>query len=219
MFAFDWFDAVYVISLPDAAERRAAITQQLQSVGIHDWEFVYAEPPAAGFTMSNMRRNPRAEFGCNLSHARAILESVACGALRSLCVEDDIVFLPGAIERLTATIGELPPVWDVLYLGGHPREPVTRYSEHLVRVGRWSCAEAYALNGLAVDRLLDYWLNRIGQPHAMFDFILGEFAAANHGYCVYPPITAQAVGYSTIGGKVDDKRELVERGWANNLPA
>ena len=64
---------------------------------------------------------------------------------------------------------------------------------------------------------LDFWLDRVGQPNAMYDLVLGEFAAAHHGYCTYPLLTEQPPGWSAIGNKVDDKRQLVERGWQNNL--
>jgi hypothetical protein len=52
----------------------------------------------------------------------------------------------------------------------------------------------------------------------MFDIILGEFAAQGGGYALYPTMTHQPPGYSQIGLKHDDKRDLIERGWKSNLP-
>ena len=52
----------------------------------------------------------------------------------------------------------------------------------------------------------------------MFDFILGEFAArTGSAYCVYPSISYQPDGWSYIGTKTDSKRDLIQRGWDNNL--
>jgi hypothetical protein len=89
-------------------------------------------------------------------------------------------------------------------------------SDHLVKVGRFSFAESYALNRHALSEFFDFWCDRIGQPQAMYDRILGEFAQENNAYCVYPPITEQPPGYSFITNEEDDKSALVQRGWATN---
>lgn len=161
--------------------------------------------------MNNMRRNPAAEFGVNLSHIKAVVHAIADGAERPLFLEDDVEFIGEPV------LDGLPLDYDVLYLGGHPRSPVKRYSDHLVRVGTFSFAEAYSLSRKALVPFYDYWCDRIGQPQAMYDFILGEFASKNYGYAVYPAVTRQVTGISQVSGKVDEKAHLVERGWQNNL--
>lgn len=191
----DYFDKTYVIHLPVRETKLAG-------------EMVYATPPSKGFTMSNMRRNPAAEFGVNLSHIKAIVRAMNDKAERPLFLEDDV--------EIVGSLPELPSYYDVLYLGGHPREPVKRAGNNLVRVGKFSFAESYSISRKALVPFFEFWCNRIGQPDAMYDFILGEFAAANIGYAVYPPITKQS-GDSLVAGRRDDKRELVERGWKNNL--
>ena len=220
MTSFEHFDGVYCIHLPNE-DRREKIEAELDRVGIHDVTFIHAKPPQNGFTMSNMRRNPGAEFGANLSHLKAIIRAMHDGCRRPLFIEDDIVFLPGAAERLQAAWDELPADWDVLYLGGHPRgktPQASRYSEHLARVGTFSFAEAYSINGIFNLRgLFDAWCDRIGYEQAMWDFILGEYCASHHGYCVYPVITEQPPGWSQIGNKQDDKRHCIRSGWANHL--
>lgn len=209
------FDRLYIVHLPNKA-RRAAMDDQLAQLGL-EATYLHARPAAVGF--NNFRRNPRAEFGCGTSHAKCVLRALADGAERPLIIEDDVVFLPGALERLARSAQELPEDWDIVYLGGHPRADVTRHSASLVKVGPFSFAEAYILARKALRPLLDYWLDRVGQPDAMFDFVLGEFAAANRGFCVHPTITEQAVGPSQIGGPKDNKAPLVARAWAKHLAA
>ena len=103
-------------------------------------------------------------------------------------------------------------------MGGHPCEPVKKVSDNLVKVARFSFAESYAINRPALENFMDYWLDSIGQPQAMYDFILSRFATANNGYCVYPVLTNQPIGaYSHISKTNDDKHDLVRRGWENNL--
>lgn len=209
--SWDYFDRVYCIHLPND-QRRVKMDAQFERVGIHHVEYVHAVPPAAGFHMSNMRRNPRYEFGCSLSHIKAIKCAIVDGAERPLFVEDDIEFQQP--ERWPQALQELPE-WDVLYFGGHPRGPAEMVGKHLAKVSTFSFAEAYALS--RPDRFLDFWLDNAGQPDAMFDLILGRYAATGDSFCIYPLMTKQPVGYSLIGGKVDDKSRCLEKGWRTNL--
>jgi GR25 family glycosyltransferase involved in LPS biosynthesis len=213
--SFETFDRVYVIHLPNPARRRAMEAELAR------WSlsatFVHAKPPVGAFTMSNMRRAPLGEFGANASHLKAITQAALDGAARPLFLEDDVVFREDAAERFERAERALPSDWDVLYLGGHPRERVTPVGEGLCRVRTFSCAEAYALRGPALLRFIKFWCDRITQPNAMFDFILGEFAAANRGYAVHPVLTDQVAGVSQISHQYDDKRPLVQRGWTSNL--
>ena len=209
------FDAVYVIHLPDA-KRKRHIDGELAKAGLSA-TFIHAAPPAPDFTMSNMRRNPRGEFGCGMSHIKAIAHALASGARCPLFLEDDIRWRVDGLSRLRAAYDELPADWDVLYLGGHPREACEMVSPHLARVGKFSFAEAYCIAGHAIPAFLAYWCDRIGQHYAMIDFILGEFAALNNGFAVYPTVTEQVPGWSEIGQKDEDKSGLIERGWRKNL--
>jgi len=209
---FHWFDQIFVISHP-ITKREEGMRERLSEIGI-DWaKFVYAERPE-GLQMSNMRRNPTTEFGCNLSQIKAVVNGMY--AKRPLFLEDDVEFHPNAPEILEKAIKSLPDDWNVLYLGGHPCDPVIRVSDSLVKVGRFSFAESYAINGPAMGKFFDYWCDRIGRPNAMYDRILGEFARDNASYCVFPPITSQPAGFSFIANKHDDKADLVRRGWENN---
>jgi GR25 family glycosyltransferase involved in LPS biosynthesis len=209
-----YFDKVYCIHLPNA-ERRKAMDAEFARVGIKDVTYVHADAPPAGFTMSNMRRNPRAEFGVSLSHIKAIVQAIDDRAIYPLFVEDDVTFNlrqhAGFYNRIVSQW------WDVLYLGGHPREPVVKHVDGLVKVGKFSCAEAYSIRNVMLVPFVNYWLDRCSKPNAMFDFILGEFAANYQSFCVYPTITEQRQVVSHVSGTVDDKRELIARGWKNNL--
>ena len=202
---------VYVISLPNE-ERRQHIAAELARIGMDKVKYVHAPEPVRGFQCSNMRRNPRGEFGCSLSHLKAIATAISDHAYAALFVEDDVVF-----DRLPAF--KFPIDWNIAYLGGHPRSPVTRVSDELVKVGTFSCAEAYVMHYRSMREFIKFWCDRAGQSNAMFDIILGEFAAQGGGYAYYPTVTHQPVGWSQIGQKVDDKSGCIEKGWRTNLAA
>jgi len=212
----DYFDRVYCIHLPDQG-RRDKIQQEFEKVGIADVKYVYAQRPKPKFHMTNMRRAPAAEFAVNLSQIKAVAHAISDGAKRPVFFEDDVLFRDDANQILAQALKALPEDWDVLYMGGHPCDDVKKLSDNLVKVGRFSFAESYAINRHALVPYLDYWLDRIGHANAMYDRILGEFARDNNGYCVYPVLTHQPVGYSHISDRNDDKRDLVKRGWAAHL--
>lgn len=186
---------------------------QLQALG---WTATYLHARTPVGSYPNFRRNPAAEFGCSLSHVKCVVRALADGARCPLFLEDDVVI--GDADRIAEALAELPQDWDVLYLGGHPRSDTRRHSANLVRVGTFSFAEAYVLNGKAVRPFLDFWLDRVGQPAAMYDLVLGEFAAQSNGFCVFPTVTAQPAGRSQISRKVEDKSNLVTRAWAKHAP-
>lgn len=208
---------VYVIHLPDE-NRKAHISAELAKAGFDNVTYVHAREPFDGFTCNNMRRNPRGEFGCALSHIKAINIALSDNIKPyALFVEDDIEFI-----RDIPALEDFPPYWDIVYLGGHPRGPMERdkYRPQFCNVmAGFSCAEAYMMHECAMRAFLRFWCDRAGQKDAMFDIILGEFAASVMGYALYPVVTRQPAGWSHIGQKVDDKSHLIEKGWRENLVA
>jgi hypothetical protein len=189
------FDRVYVINLPP---RETTL----------EGTKVYAKPPYDGFKMNNMRRNARAEFGVNLSHIKAVVRAIHDGAERPLFLEDDVEFI--------GEIPSLPLDFDVLYLGGHPRSPTRPYSDGVVRVGTFSFAEAYSLSRKALLPFYEFWCDRIGQRQAMYDFILGEYAAKTTSYACHPVVTRQRDVVSHVSGEHDPKGHLIAKGWQQN---
>ena len=213
---FNWFDSCYVLSDPITA-RLDACRERLTTVGIYGPIFDYAKA-CPSLQMNNMRRNPAVEFAVNLGHIKNIVSAIGAGCRRPVFFEDDVDFPKHAEATLGYAIAELPASWSVLYLGGHPREPIERYSEHLVTAKTWSCAEGYAISLRHLPRFFDFWCDHISRKNAMFDFILGEYAKSTGlAYAVSPSVTYQPDGWSFIGTKTDSKSDLIQRGWDNNL--
>jgi len=209
---------VYCIHLPND-ERRKHIEVELARVGFTDITYIHAQEPVKDYTSNNFRRNPRNELGCSLSHIKAISLAISEGHDEALFVEDDIVFSDGAWNRLGNALDQLEQDYSVLYLGGHPRGPMEKLSWiDLYQLKQaFACTEGYCMSRRAMHEFLQFWCDRAGQKNSMIDFILGEFAGQNKGYAFYPTMTNQQVGWSVIGKKVDDKRDLIERGWKNNI--
>jgi GR25 family glycosyltransferase involved in LPS biosynthesis len=208
-----YFDKLYCIHYPDPERKRFA-DEEFKKTGMEP-QYVHAKRPMMGFTMSNMRRAPKFEFACNLSHIKAVAKSF--NDKNPIFFEDDVVFGKAWKRRLDEAMSILPPDWDLLYMGGHPREEVERVAGDLYRVKTFSFAEAYAFNNGAQRRFHDFWCDEIGSDQAMYDFILGRFAAANNAYAIYPTITMQRICHSHIQNRNQDKSGLVLRGWSTNI--
>lgn len=208
-----YFDGAYCVHYPNP-DRREAVEKQFQMVGVAP-EYIYARRPWHKFDVTNMRRNPPIEFACNMSHLKAVMASF--DDKRPVIFEDDVIFSPAWEKQLDDAFAVLPDDWDLLYFGGHPREKVHGIGNNVYRVKTFSCAEGYAFNNGAQRRFAQFWCDRIAKEKGMYDFILGDFAAENNAYAVYPTITRQADGYSEIAGRNDEKGALIERGWISNL--
>lgn len=209
---FDIFDKSYCIHLPNP-KRMKLIQKQFQKVGIRDTRFVHADPPDAGFKMSNFVRSPPGEFGCNLSQIKAIVHAIADAAQIPIFFEDDINFHKDAVSILESALNDIPDDWEVLYLGGHPRGPYHQVGNHLVKMSKMSFGDAYCLKRGSLLSFFDYWCNRISKKKAAYDMILGDFVESRKGYAVYPMICEQYVGVSQITNKVEDKTVYTNRGW------
>jgi GR25 family glycosyltransferase involved in LPS biosynthesis len=220
---FDFFDYIYCIHLPHEVERKKYIQEQFTKVGITDRvKFIHAEPPPKNFTMNNMRRAPRGEFGVNLSQIKAVVHAIHDQAKTPLFFEDDIEFHPNTFNVLTEVFTELPNDWNVLYMGGHPRgkkkgKPPKIHSKNLIQVQMHSFADAYSIRGTTLVEFFDEWCNRIAQPNAMYDIILGDFIDKKKAFCVYPLLCRQRATKSAISGKYEDKNDLLRRAWKDNL--
>lgn len=221
---FQTFDKVYCIHLPHETNRRALIEEQFNSVGILDRvTFIHAVPPPKNFAMSNMQsRGAAGNIGVNLSQIKAIVHAISDGAQQPIFFEDDVIFNINAANMLSTALAELPTDWEMIYMGGHPRGPLNmsrakKFSSSLAKVQRYSFADAYSMNRICLLAFFDYWCNSITQEKAMYDILLGNFAATRKTYATYPIICTQRPGISSISLKHDDKSELIARGWATHL--
>ncbi len=126
-----WADRVFVITLPRATDRQSRIRERLAGL---DFRFSNGVDKASLDPAALLRdgvydesrtraayRHTRAmtlgEIGAALAHRHVYEETVANGWRRVVVLEDDAVPLDAALSRLPDALGELPPGWDLCYLG------------------------------------------------------------------------------------------------------
>jgi hypothetical protein len=106
---FDFFDAIYCISLDGETERWRQAREQFRQLGIarRVRRFAAVETPA------------NHQIGCALSHRAIVAQARLQGLSNVLVFEDDVRFTPTAVGDVKSSIAELRSrPWDTLYLGG-----------------------------------------------------------------------------------------------------
>ena len=209
MSAFDFFDVIFCINLPDSTDRWAAVQCEFDRVGILDRvERVWTPRPTT---------KPRGykwigQYGAVLSHCKALQLAIDLGANNVLIFEDDVVFEHKTPEKhLEQSLKELPPNWDMFYLGGNPRERMTQFSDRLYRTGRMRGAYSYAVNSKAMPVLLEQAIN----ANVPYDKSTEDFSKKSLSFAVHPYITIVAPGNSTIttGGWPEKSIQLLRDHW------
>lgn len=125
------FDRIFVVTLARAGERQAKMRERLEGLryAFHlgadkkDLDFAALERDGV-LDQARARRVHRrgremspGEVGCALSHRQLYEATVREGWERVLVFEDDIVPRADALAGLPAALAELPPSWDLCYLG------------------------------------------------------------------------------------------------------
>jgi GR25 family glycosyltransferase involved in LPS biosynthesis len=216
---FDFFDKIYCINLPESVNRKAKVSNVFTDLGIlNRVKFDSFTPrPSEGIELSNVKKACPGVFGVSLSNLKVMFDAANNGCKNLLVFEDDIklkseVFRSKSI--LALAINELPEDWDVLYLGGKPKDKVEKYSNNLVKVGHMVGAYAYAINGKSLILFLNRFISEINKyPH---DGTIGSYAAENNGFCVYPPIISTEPGISVLRNAFRDYEEDTNSFWKKN---
>jgi len=169
-----------VISLPSAKKRLSATVQAYKATG-----FEAEIQTVIGVDGMKLKRTesitiPPGDYGCLLSHKKCIELAKENKWPCVLIIENDVTFIDGFSERLKKAMSELPENWDMLWLGGLPREQNEPYSESLDRMfGSWGTygyvirdtMYLTVLNILSQEKLIysvDDYFGRIHGKHNSF---------------------------------------------------
>jgi glycosyl transferase, family 25 len=134
-----FFDRILVVTLARAQERQARVRQRLAGLPyefLEGFDKVHLDRAALAreglYDEATARRASRygrditlGHLGCSLSHRKIYEETVRNGWRRVLVFEDDVVPRPEALPTAAAALAELPPDWELVYLGYENFETVT----------------------------------------------------------------------------------------------
>lgn len=133
----EYFDKIFVVSIPRFADRHAKVSQNL--AGLHFDFFWGADKLQLGaenlqkeyddVRAKKLQRQGKGlndgEIACSLSHRMVYEQMIRNGWQRVLILEDDVLPLEENLQQLTVTLQELPPDWELVYLGYLKHEEVT----------------------------------------------------------------------------------------------
>ena len=134
-----YFDKILVVSVPRFTDRHEKVKQQLQGLSFEffwgadklqlDPETVktngtYDEPRARQLQRQGKVLN-LGEVACSLSHRNLYATMVEQQWKKILILEDDVLPLADNMAHLPEALQELPPDWELVYLGYLKHEHVT----------------------------------------------------------------------------------------------
>lgn len=138
-FLENYFDKIFVITLERAKERQDQVKKQLAGLSFEffygtdklqlDWDQVNQHHVYDDKTARKLNRHGKGmilgHIACALSHRRLYEHVLEKNYKRLLIFEDDVVPLFENLHLMPAAINELPPDWEMLYLGYAKNEIAT----------------------------------------------------------------------------------------------
>lgn len=118
-----------------------------------------------------------------------------------LVLEDDVVF-NRPITALQNAYSDLPGDWDMLYLGGNPNRPQSRYSTWLYRANGILTTHAILYSAKMTQWLADNMEvpDVVDRQNTIDVWFAKEIQPKFNCFIAYPQIAGQRFGYSDICG-------------------
>ena len=155
------FERVYCVNLSWRDDRWASFTSHYPTclppvIRLNAIDRKRVKPP-------DWYKAGKGAWGCYRSHLRIIEECLNDVVGSVLILEDDVVFSHDFEDRAPAIVSELPPQWDMLYLGGnllrkHIQAPV-QVTSNLWRPYNVNSTFAYAVNGTYLQTVYHHLLS------------------------------------------------------------
>jgi glycosyl transferase, family 25 len=138
-FVARYFDRVFVVSVPRFKERHIQLQKTLEGLNFEFFwgtdkqtlhrDALIAENMYDGAAAKKNQRHGKTlnegEIACSLSHRSIYAAMIQNNWQRVLILEDDVLPVFSKLELLPRAMKELPPDWDLVYLGYLKHEQVT----------------------------------------------------------------------------------------------
>lgn len=209
-----WFDHIFVINCAHRPDRLREFWEEINSKKLADPAAITVFPAIIGDYTSHPAGwgGGNGAWGCLKSHI-SIMETLLhkrtdTGELSwksALILEDDVFFLPGALENLQKLMLEVPRNWGQVYLGGQNRKPITTMeSPNVIQCHSVNRTHAYAVSSGHLKKIychVSYMADYHSNKH--IDHQL-ELAHQRGDWDVYGPprwICGQRASTSNVSGQ------------------
>jgi glycosyl transferase, family 25 len=134
-----YFDKILVVSVPRFTDRHEKIRQELDGLSFEFFwgadklqldlektkqDGTYDEEKARQLQRQGKALNA-GEIACSLSHRMVYQEALKQNWKKLLILEDDVIAVTGQLNHLQTALKQLPPDWELVYLGYLKYEEVT----------------------------------------------------------------------------------------------
>jgi len=193
-------DKVFCVNLDRREDRWAAFQSRDWPWPVERFSAVDGHlcPPPRWFTTGG------GAWGCLQSHLRLYERILQSDWNRVLILEDDAEPLKGWASKIPLVWEDLPPSWEMLYLGGQhlqrDSKPPARITNNLVRVFNCQRTHAYMVNrkgALNIYKRLTSQLPHWERAHHI-DWYLGKWHPEMQAYASYPFVIGQSLSPSDI---------------------
>ena len=161
----EFVDRVYIINLPERADRRANTLGELRYLGFPaddpKIEIPFAPRPADANEFAS-----RGVHGNFLSHLSIVKDAREKGYRRIMVLEDDAIFSKRMVrtqKAITETLLSKP--WDLCFLGHSLKEEIAHAPDGLVESrGEFMWMHCFLVNHTVYDRLIAYLEETLVRP-------------------------------------------------------
>lgn len=198
------FNGIFFINLSERTDRLERIQARLHEVGIYAQRF-------EGIKVSKDRVPPDWTaatncYGCALSHLSIYDKSLKTEIEKPVLIfEDDAVFCDDFINNFEDCLCDLPPDWQIFYLGCNNLEPPSPITDKIAKVRKAYTTHAYAIKPEAMRQVLNHPRSYKDAP----DVVLSYLQELLPTYCCTPSLVTQEAGYSDILERYDDYSTVI----------
>ena len=191
----DFIDKIYVITVEGFTERHEHIEYQLSKHNI-EAEILYNVKPTKGRAqMAN------GQYGCHLSHKRAIKSFIDSKKDTCLILEDDVVFCENFTERFIdfyEKFQELKKPYNAIALGYDIQSSIQEHQkieDGIYKLRHCWAGQSYILNRVSAQKLYGLYARKIW----IADWYLAKDFVKTFGiYAPYPAMTKQALFSTSV---------------------
>lgn len=189
----DYFDFTFCINLLSRPDKREESSKEFIKHGL---DVVFYE----AINGDNIRYSgpiKKGNIGCSMSHRAVIKLARYRDDETVLIFEDDVAFDDDLNTKFYDWIKEVPPDWDMLYLGGNHNTKSTasqKISEHVLSITNTYTTHAYALRKTVYDMII----TRLENIDLEVDVMYAEIQKQCKAYCFTPRLAWQRPGISDI---------------------
>lgn len=182
----EFFDKVFIISLPESYDRRKLIEGEMKEHGI-EYEIFEATKDEVGF------------IGLLKTIKKLFTECLEKGYQNVWVNEDDCTFLCPPVAFINEVWPQLPISYHCLYIGLNLLSPPQRISENVLKIGSAYSSHSIVYSREAMRIILTILEQQMDTP---FDILLMQHLQPLHEcYCTFPMLATQKEGYSFIEKK------------------